>query len=276
MKLGLITWSYRFAMGRKPGDWFTPATMTLEGFVNRASELGLDGIMAERECIADACALRRQAEAKGLYIELGSWGVDALEQDIRLAESLGGKVLRTALGGLRITTWDAEAIKKELKEKTEQIRKALPSLKKHKVKLALENHQDATSEEMIALLKELDSEWVGICVDTGNSLVIMENPYETVEKLAPYAFAVHFKDFKIMNTSAIPSGAKIEGVALGKGGIFDLRRMFRTIHAHAPDVNFTIECQLAPKETVAETLKYEDGSVVDSVRYLKELAKEFR
>jgi sugar phosphate isomerase/epimerase len=277
MKLGLITWDYRFAMGRKVCDYNGPAVMDLFGFVDRVAELGLDGFMVESEWIPDdemGKKLREYAEKRGLYIELGSWGVEipVLERNIRLAHLLGAEILRTALSGLRLVTWDPVILEKELAMKTENVRRIVPLLEKYRVKLAIENHQDATSDELVTLMKQIASPCVGICVDTGNGLPIMENPYDVIRKLAPYTIAAHFKDMKIIHTGTFPAGAQLIGTALGQG-IFDLPRMLRIIQEHAPDINLTIEIQLAPKETAEESIKYEDASVRESVRYAREVLK---
>ncbi|MDO9541641.1 MAG: hypothetical protein Q7J98_04905, partial [Kiritimatiellia bacterium] len=108
------------------------------------------------------------------------------------------------------------------------------------------------------------------CLDNGNAVPIMEDPYDDVKKLAPYAFAVHFKDYAILDTSKTPWGAKIVGVPYGQG-VFDLPRMWKTIKDKAPNPNITIECTLEPKGTVAESLKYEDESVRECVRYAREV-----
>lgn len=277
MKLGLITWDYRFAMGRKTCDYTGSAVMDLFGFVDRVAELGLDGFMVETEWIADdemGKKLRERAEEYGLYIELGSWGVTVpvLERNIRMAHLLGAKVLRTALGGLRLITWNPATLEKELAAKTDDIRRAVPLLEKYQIRLAIENHQDATADELVRLIREIDSPYVGICVDTGNGLPIMENPYELIGKLVPYTMAAHFKDMTIINTSTFPAGAQILGVALGQG-IFDLPRMLQMIQEYAPDINLTIETQLGPRDTPEESIKYEDGAVRESVRYAREVLK---
>jgi sugar phosphate isomerase/epimerase len=277
MKLGLITWDYRFAMGRKVCDYNAPAVMDIFGFVDRVAELGLDGFMVEAEWILDdemGKKLRAYAEKHGLYIELGSWGVETpvLERNIHLAHLLGAEILRTALGGLRLVTWAPATLEKELVVKTGNVRRIVPLLEKSRVKLAIENHQDATSDELVTLMKQIESPYVGICVDTGNGLPIMENPYEVVRKLAPYTIASHFKDMKIINTSTFPAGAQLIGTALGQG-IFDLPRMLRIIQEHAPNINLTIEIQLSPKETAEESIKYEDIAVRESVRYAREVLK---
>ena len=43
-------------------------------------------------------------------------------------------------------------------------------------------------------MKRLSSEWIGMCVDTGNSFALCEDPMEVVRAYAPFAFSVHVRD----------------------------------------------------------------------------------
>lgn len=58
--------------------------------------------------------------------------------------------------------------------------------------LALENHGGitATAEQLLHLVRAVDSPWLGVNLDTGN---FRRNPYENMEKAAPYAVAVQVK-----------------------------------------------------------------------------------
>jgi sugar phosphate isomerase/epimerase len=60
---------------------------------------------------------------------------------------------------------------------------------------------------------------------------------ETVEKLAPYAFNVHFKD---MAMEACADGFLLSEVPLGEG-MLDIPGMVDTIRRAKPDVRFSLE-----------------------------------
>src|SRR5260370_42320161 len=75
-----------------------------------------------------------------------------------------------------------------------QIRAAVPIVEKYKMPLGIENHKDWLVDQQVALLKQYSSEYLGVCLDTGNNMSLLEDPMETVEKLAPYTFNVHLKD----------------------------------------------------------------------------------
>jgi sugar phosphate isomerase/epimerase len=59
--------------------------------------------------------------------------------------------------------------------------------------VALENHGGitATAEQLISLVKAVDHPWFGVNLDSGNFKT--EDPYQDLEKLAPYAVVTQFK-----------------------------------------------------------------------------------
>jgi sugar phosphate isomerase/epimerase len=62
---------------------------------------------------------------------------------------------------------------------------------KHGVALGVENHGGITSGQLLEVMKRVESDWVGINLDTGN--FISDDPYRDMEVCAPYAVNVQFK-----------------------------------------------------------------------------------
>ena len=108
---------------------------------------------------------------------------------------------------------------------------------RHGVRLAVENHKDWRADELIALLKRLGNDHVGVCLDTGNSIALLEDPMDVVEALAPFAFTTHFKD---MGLEEYRDGFLLAEVPLGTG-VLDLPRVVRTLRAAGHDVHFNLE-----------------------------------
>jgi len=74
------------------------------------------------------------------------------------------------------------------------IRACLPDAAAAGVTLALENHWGLTTkvENLLRIHKDVDSPWLGINLDTGNW---PGDPYEGIERLAPYATIVQAKTY---------------------------------------------------------------------------------
>ena len=49
----------------------------------------------------------------------------------------------------------------------------------------------------MALLKKVGNDHLGVCLDLGNNIALLEDPMEVVETLAPLAFTTHVKDMGV-------------------------------------------------------------------------------
>jgi len=243
LKLGLDTYSYRYAAGL----WeYTPrenAAMNLDHFLQKAVELNLDGLQLADARHLDSLEygyvseLRRKADALGLYLELGTAGTnpDHLENMVRAAHVLGSPVVRTFVGKPRPTS--IEHMEQIISVAAAEIRQVLPVCERYGVALAIENHQDLTTDELLSLLEHIDSEWVGVCFDTGNPLAVLEDPLESARAFAPLVRTVHLKDYQVV---ARPNGFSLLGCALGDG-VVDLRGILDVLGSEAPHTSLNIE-----------------------------------
>src|SRR5262249_18069033 len=114
---------------------------------------------------------------------------------------------------------------------------AEPVVARHGVRLAVENHKDLRADELVGVLKRLGSRHVGACVDTGNSIALLEDPLETAEALAPWAFTTHLKD---MGVQEYEEGFLLSEVPLGEG-FLDLKRVVGVLRRARPEVRFNLE-----------------------------------
>ena len=100
------------------------------------------------------------------------------------------------------------------------LRPLAPAFRRAGVVLALENHDRLGSRTLAALVTELGTDWVGICLDTVNSLGALEGPEVVVEVLGPLAVNLHVKDFDVVRANA-SLGFDVRGRPVG-GGRLDL------------------------------------------------------
>jgi sugar phosphate isomerase/epimerase len=186
---------------------------------------------------------RRIQEELGMYLELqtflpvGDPGV--FEQAVRMAQEAGASSLRAVcLLGRRYEMFDsAEGWNEAVKGFHEQIAAAVPIVEKYRMPLGIENHKDWRVDQQVALLQQYSSPYLGVTLDTGNNLTVLDDPMEVVEKLAPYTFNVHFKDMAMEESE---HGFRISEVPLGEG-MLDLKEMVETIRRARPDVHFSLE-----------------------------------
>jgi sugar phosphate isomerase/epimerase len=114
---------------------------------------------------------------------------------------------------------------------------AEPVLKKHRMKLGIENHKGWRAAEQAAWMKRLGSEWVGVCLDFGNNLSLCEDPMETARTLAPYVFYAHIKD---MAVEEYEEGFLLSEVPLGEG-LLDLKQIVQLLRQKDPNMIFNLE-----------------------------------
>src|SRR5688572_4001164 len=188
--------------------------------------------------------MRDRREAMGLYLEgqiqlpKADNDLDRFTNDLRAANEAGITILRTAAGNRRYEDFDsADAFDQFRKNAWRSLTLAEPLIKRHNVKLAIENHKDWRVPDLLDLLKRLSSEHVGVTLDTGNSIALLEDPMHVVESLAPYAFTIHIKDMAVQEC---PDGFLLSEVPLGEG-FLDLPRIIATCRRHNPKVRFNLE-----------------------------------
>jgi sugar phosphate isomerase/epimerase len=186
---------------------------------------------------------RRMKEELGMYVEIQTFlpkeDPAVFEHAVTVAKEAGATSLRVVcLLGRRYEMFDTLAGWKEaVAGFHRQIATALPIVERHRMPLGIENHKDWRVDEQVQLLKQYSSEFLGASLDTGNNLSILDDPTETVEKLAPYTFNVHFKDMGVEETE---TGFLLSEVPLGEG-MLDLPRMVQAIRAARPEVHFSLE-----------------------------------
>jgi sugar phosphate isomerase/epimerase len=235
-KMGIAVTSY-MSFGR-PKD-------TLE-FLEHANALGAGGIQMpltsrEPDYIRK---FRARAEELGMYYEViaalpKAGDTAAFDSTVAAAKQAGALAIRVnCLPGRRyenftnLADWD-----KAVAQSHENIDAALRIVEKHQMPLAIENHKDWTAVEMAALMKEKSSRWLGVCLDTGNNIALLDDPLATVEALAPFAISSHIKD---MGVAPYPDGFLLSEMPLGEG-MLDMRRIVDTIRRARPETRLTLE-----------------------------------
>jgi sugar phosphate isomerase/epimerase len=78
------------------------------------------------------------------------------------------------------------------------MRSLAPILHDLDLQLAFETHAEATSQELLQMIDAVGSDVVGICLDTGNFPMTLEDPLAAVRRVARYAIATHLKDGVVM------------------------------------------------------------------------------
>jgi len=216
-------------------------------FLKECIRLGAGGMQADlsRLTEAEAETLREQSRETGRFIEAiirlpkGAAELNRFEHDVRIARRAGAAVARTTIiSGRRYEQFNTYADFRKAEQIGEaSIRTTIPVIERHGLTLAIENHKDQRNEERVRFLRRIDSEFVGACVDTGNSIALLEDPIETVKAFTPWAKTVHLKDQAVQRTT---DGFLLGDITLG-AGCLDLRAMVKALQAAKPGIRFSLE-----------------------------------
>lgn len=195
---------------------------------------------------AEATEIRRVSDELQMTIEgivsppkVEQTDVDRFTSELTTARNCGASVVRTVLlGGRRYEVFNQSAEFTAFAARAEDsLKRAERIAKEQQMILAVENHKDFRTDELVDLLKRISSDWVGVCLDTGNNLALLEDPHAVVEALAPWTRTVHLKDIGLEESG---DGFFMSEVPLGQGR-FDLARMTTLIHKANPKACFLLE-----------------------------------
>jgi len=247
---------------------------TLE-FLERCHKFGAAGIQAPLH--GDPTAVRARAEKLGMYVEAmvplpQNGDTTAFEESLKNAHTAGATALRAAcLGTRRYESFKTiDAWQKHVAESHQSLKAALPLLEKYKIPLGLENHKDWTIAEFLDLLHHHSSEYLGVCLDFGNNISVLDLPMDTIQALAPFTVSTHLKD---VTSDTYAAGILLSEVILGKGYI-NLPQAVNLIRQARPQTRMTLEMltrepRQIPLLTDSYWATFPDKTALDLARALR-------
>ena len=140
--------------------------------------------------------------------------IDHVKQWIVAASKLGAPNIRVFDGKAPSTGNSASATHQQV---VDAFRECARFGARHGVNVAFQNHHDflIRTEEIIDIIKKVDSEWFGLMLDTGS--VAGPDPYGEIEKLIPYAVTWQVKELVRTETGTEP---------------LDILRLINLLHKH--------------------------------------------
>jgi sugar phosphate isomerase/epimerase len=241
-RLGIVIHSYMYRRSAHPESRFDDPL----AFLDYCHGLGAGGVQTGIGTRDQAYVkkLRERAEAHQMYLEASlalpkdRTDVERFTADVQTAKDCGITVIRTAMGGRRYELFDSlDGFRRFAEQSWQSLVLAKPVIEKSGLRLAIENHKDWRVTELLDILKRIDSPQIGFCVDTGNSIALLEDPMEVVNAYAPYAFSSHLKD---MAVEEYADGFLLAEVPLGTG-FLDIPKIVATLRGKQPKVRINLE-----------------------------------
>jgi sugar phosphate isomerase/epimerase len=265
MKLGVSSFTFPWAIGGIEADH--PVVMSAFELLEKADVLGADVLqIADNLPIghmgdSELQKLRSVADGFGIALEVGTRGIRAenIDRFLAIAQILGSPILRVVI--------DSKGHEPDFAEICQLLQPFAAKFKSANIKLAIENHDRLTCAEFNEIIDRLGSDWVGICLDTVNSLGAVEAPNTVVPALAPRAINVHMKDFEIIRSNG-QMGFTVQGTALGKGRL-DVPAVIAAVGGSAREITSVIELWTPRQESYLATVELEEAWAKESVAFLR-------
>lgn len=223
-----------------------PVPLGARAIIDLAAGSGLSWVELPVRLMGDTSddaldSLRDYAEDRGIRFVVAGGQVSAggLLEDLHVAARLGAPAVRCTLSG--ILCGDRRRMEGgwagHLGRCAADLDQLVPQAERLGVAIAMENHQDACSADLLALCRRFESRFLGITLDTGNPLAVMEEPLEFAGRVAPYLRHAHLKDYRI---HPAPNGFRLVRCALGEG-VVDFPALFRLFDRQEWPVTRNIE-----------------------------------
>jgi sugar phosphate isomerase/epimerase len=284
MKIGIDSYCYhRFFGELYPGQQAVAQPYTMESFLDRAKELGCDGVSLE-SCFfpefgsAYLARLKKKLDDHG-FDRVYAWGhPDGLEagangeakedmiRHIEHAAAIGAPVMRVVGSSLRFRF---EPHEPQLEILARWFREAAKVAETRGIRLAVENHIDYNSDEILWLIEQVGSDYFGINLDTGNFLRVLDDPVEATRKLAKYVYATHVKDVQPVKGVNVREWYYFSSVAAGTG-IVQIAEVAAVLKKAGYRGFLALETDMPHPDYEGQ----EERMIEQSIRYLREVGTQ--
>jgi sugar phosphate isomerase/epimerase len=281
MKVGVDTYSYHRLFGEIYPNQVDPGRRwEFDQAIDEAIRLGADGISLE------TCFMPRFDQAYLAHIKdkldehnlerMLAWGhpdgleggrnreaAQEMEQHLGTAQAVGASVMRIVGSSL---TFRDEPHGPQIERISEILTESVKKAEDAGIRLAIENHIDFNADEILEILDRVNSEYLGVNFDSGNTLRVFEDPVEAAGKLAKRTFATHIKD--IDPAAGSPRDWTFWASAPAGSGIIDMPGVVSALAAGGYDGMLCVEIDFLKDPQADET-----KAVAEAVNYLRTLVR---
>jgi sugar phosphate isomerase/epimerase len=202
--------------------------------------LGDEGALTEIRAHADRLGVRLQLafgsvcpSSKSFNAQNGPFE-EQVARGLKASQIFGATCMRCVLGG------DPERpqIDMHIDNMVRAVRGIRSRIVDSGVALAVENHGgDLQAREMKGMVEAVGTDVMGVCLDSGNPVWMLEDPHFTLETLVPYALTCHVRDSAVWK---VPEGIAVRWVNMGEGNV-DIDGWIRQFVAAKPGLPVIFE-----------------------------------
>jgi sugar phosphate isomerase/epimerase len=219
--------------------------------------LPLDKLRAQ-----ELTTLVQRAQQWEIELEVGTRGVltDHLRRWIAIAKEVGASLLRSVPEVDEGNTPPPQQL-------VQLLRDIRPDLTRAGLRLALENGR-IPATQLSEVLNTVASPWIGVTLDTANSLAIPEGTEQVVRTLARHTMCLHVKDFVVRRFWHM-MGFTVEGRPAGQGQM-NFPWILEQLRDAGATANAILEFWPPEQKTLHETIALEQAWAIESVAYLRQ------
>ena len=187
--------------------------------------------------------VRRIAADLKLHLETGGGGVfpkapdafnasvENIRKNIVRAEAMGSPLMRAVIASDRASL-PTGPVEQHIETMIRLLKAVRTQAVDAGVKIAIEVHKDLQAWELKGLVEQAGPDFVGVYMDTGNPVFVLEHPLTTLETLAPHIVTLHLRDSVVYEHKR---GVAVQWVPLGEGSV-DFKQIMARARELCPNV----------------------------------------
>lgn len=250
MQLGISSFAFGWAVGHSDLSAFTADSLLEFAVTHEVPVIQFGDNLPLHTWTNDQLdEFAARAHARDIDIETGARGLtpEHLKRYIAISRRLDARLLRFVI--------DAKGHEPDVAKITAIIHPALPALEAADLVLGIENHDRFPCATLQRLVETIGSDYVGVCLDTANSLGAGEGIGEVLSHLAPWCVNLHMKDFAIERAPSA-MGFNVTGRPLGEG-MLPIERVLSAVSICGRCRTAVVETWPAPETEMSATLAKE-------------------
>ncbi len=267
MKLGISSFTYGWAVGI--AGYRPEEPMGFMELIERTHEFGLsllqvgDNLPLDQLSYSELQNGKQALKEYGIELELGIRGLTdiRIEKYLELCRFFSSRLIRVVIDEPGYEPAEEEIIR--------MLKKWNPELQAGGITVGIENHERLKAAQLAYIVRQVDSPFVGICLDTANSLGALEGLDTVADALIPYTVNLHAKDVSVRR---LPSqlGFEITGTVSGEG-MLNMVDLIRRVSENGRDVNCILEQWTAYTGDLGKTIRKEAREAVKGLHNLQKI-----